>query len=248
MEDVSLDPWLSYACEEVERSMLDGLASRATRYMQMREAIARGRDGALHYVNDNLVGFVTGLMTPLWLLGVKPELLKLGEYPYESWFFREKRWDYLLEDPENRPVARIEMKCMSVCPRSDIARLQADMPAILGTLYDHRVSCPKCFTGLVIVCRLRTPPEKPRNPRRWLDKIAYRRDTASLFIERARRAGLVDHVLYLEECDGVLARPLEGCTTASFLSALRAEIVSRPEMLRRRRYCRDGLRVAGCGY
>ena len=233
MAEIVRDGWLEFACEWVERDMLAGLTKPGWQYMLMREAICRGRKDARPYGNDSLVGFLTGLMPMLWTLGVKPELLKLGQVPYRSWFFGEKSWDNLIEDPNGRAVARIEMKCISVTPRSDIMRLFADMPGMVGLLFDHHLSQPKCFTGLVLVSRLRKPAARRVSPRYARRIVARRHAIVKQFLGRLRGAGLLREALYYEECDGTLSCPVDFATTATFLSALRDVILRTPGMIDR---------------
>lgn len=232
MIEVIDDPWLAHSCELVERLMLAGLRDRVTRYAMMREAISRGRKGALHYHGDHLVGFVHGLVRSLFLLGVRPELLKFGEVPYESCFFGTKRWDYLLQDASGRPVVRIEMACASGKGVGFSDCLAWEMPGILGMLYDHRSSGQGCFAGLVVVQRLRPRPTRPKMPvltARWTAKRHARLGT---FFRRLRASGLVDRTLFIEECEGKLTLPLPDATTATFLSGVRDVINRHPELMR----------------
>jgi hypothetical protein len=256
MSEIEYDPWLKDACECVEKSMLDGLYEKGTRYLMMRETILRGRKGALHYGNDRLVGFLHGLVNSLWLLGVRHDLLKFGEVPYPSRYFGDKRWDYLLEDPSGRPVMRIEMKSVTIRGPTSTNALIKEMPAILGMAYDHRASGQDCFAGLVLVHRARTGAEtvkKRKAPVHWerpdvtAHWAAKRREKARMFLDQLRAGGLIDAAVFYEEDGGSLVQPFADATTSTFLNALRDVIGRHPALIQPWRFVLDRSLPASAG-
>ena len=232
MWDHEPDWWLEDSCREVAKGIRDSLNDKTTRFLMRREALAMRRKGGTCYATDSLIGFLNALMRQLWILNVRPDLLKYGEVAYDSRYLEGKLWDYLLENPAGQPVVRIEMKCFRGPgrPYGTSGDIVGQFAQLLGMLYDHKVSIKGCFTGVVLVDRL--PPS-----REWgccEDAVALqRRKRFATYIERIRADGLVDEAMYVEARGNGMRSPLPAASIASFMLALRERLWQDPTLFRR---------------